>query len=722
LKLLKQLKEAFSGASVVSRLGLGVAIIVIVAFFVTKTGVTLGIIDYTENIGIFEYSCFLIFCIPFHFYLKSFISKRREAIRSAEYAKRLNSVVISQSHNELFYTGNVFTGSAILVKEVVDSLETDRASVWLYNEDESAIVCQQLYIESDNSFHQDMELKKEDYPEYFEAIQRDPVIVASSARAHQATECFRDSYLIPLGIHSMLDVPVWYRGRVIGVICIESLTPREWKKEEVDFVQILSSLYSFAYSVKEGNEKQKSIEEFEKFVNKATLVSMTDARGKITYVNDKFSKVSGWSESEVIGKDHSIVNSGEQPPGYWGEMYATVLSREIWNDIVTNKSKDGSLYYVDTYIKANFDHHGKLKGFTSIRQDVTELKRKEAEISNRMDAINRSNAVIEFDLNGNIMFANELFLSTLGYSSHSELVGKHHNLFVTDDVKDTEEYENFWKILRSGQFYTGEIVRKKKDGSLIHLQATYNPIIGNDGKVYRVMKIATDITKSFNQQAEIKKKNTYLEHAAKILRHDMHSGINTYIPRGLTSLERRITEDQIKELKIEAPLKMIKEGLRHTQKVYRGVYEFTNLVKKDVVLNRDEYNLKEILDDYLASTAYFSQVIISDLGSASVNESLFCTAVDNLIRNGLKYNDSPTKWVKIYRNEDCLIIEDNGRGMGAEDFKALSQPYARKEGQKETGTGLGLNICVAILEEHRFLITCERLIEGGTRLKITLSE
>jgi signal transduction histidine kinase len=192
------------------------------------------------------------------------------------------------------------------------------------------------------------------------------------------------------------------------------------------------------------------------------------------------------------------------------------------------------------------------------------------------------------------------------------------------------------------------------------------------------------------------------------------------MPRGLSSLERRLSDEQAKELKIEAPLKMIKEGLRHTQKVYKGVYEFTNLVKKEVVLNRADCNIKDILEDYLSSTAYKPQVIISDLGQSSVNEALFCTAIDNLIRNGLKYNDSPTKWVKISREEDLILIEDNGRGMSGEDFKLLSQPYTRKEGQKESGTGLGLNICVAILEEHKFSVTCNKLPEGGTQLKINI--
>jgi PAS domain S-box-containing protein len=342
---------------------------------------------------------------------------------------------------------------------------------------------------------------------------------------------------------------------------------------------------------------KKELSETDKFIDKAAIISITDENGKITYVNKKFEDISGWKLEEVIGKDHSVVNSGTQPDGYWGEMYKTVLRGEIWNDIVCNKTKDGEYYWVDTYIRARFDKCGKLKGFSSIRQDVTKI---------------------------------------------------------------------------------------------------------------------------MEQSAELNRKNIYLEHAAKILRHDMHSGINTYIPRGISSLERRLKPEDIQKLKIEAPLKMIKEGLTHAQKVYKGVYEFTNLVKKDVVLDKELCNLKQILDSYLTSTSYKSQVLIKDLPTVEVNEALFCTAVDNLIRNGLKYNDSDTKIVTIFmENNSTLVIQDNGRGITQEDFNHLSKPYTRKEGQKEAGTGLGLNICVAILKEHGFDITCEKN-EIGTKMKIKI--
>ena len=389
----------------------------------------------------------------------------------------------------------------------------------------------------------------------------------------------------------------------VKVRVLTETTPSTDVTRWTEFYCILCLVPLFGILGSEFRHKRKEIEaqfeELTSFIDHATLISKADAQGRITYVNQKFIDVSGWSLSEVIGQDHRIVNSGEHDRSVWADMYrTTVKDRQIWNMIVTNRTKDGQLYHVDTYIKALFNTNGRLTGYMSIRQDVSD-------------------------------------------------------------------------IIASSQ--------------------------------------------------EIEKKNIYLEHAAKIIRHDMHSGINTYIPRGISSLERRLSVDDIHDLKIEAPFRMIKEGLRHAQKVYRGVYEFTNLVKKDAVLNKASHNIREILSEYLSATAYKSQVILNpNLTTVDVNESLFCTALDNLIRNGLKYNDSDSKWVKVFMEDDLLVLQDNGRGMTAVEFDALSKPYTRKAGQKESGSGLGLNICMAILDEHGFLVSCEKN-EIGTKLKIKIN-
>ena len=118
------------------------------------------------------------------------------------------------------------------------------------------------------------------------------------------------------------------------------------------------------------------------------------------------------------------------------------------------------------------------------------------ELLSRMEAINRSNALIYFDLNGTILGVNDIFLKAMGYgeNEYDEIIGKHHRIFICEDYAKSLEYEKFWDILRSGKYYSGEFERRKKDGSLINLQATYNPIFDDSGKITKIMKVATDIT------------------------------------------------------------------------------------------------------------------------------------------------------------------------------------------------------------------------------------
>ena len=127
------------------------------------------------------------------------------------------------------------------------------------------------------------------------------------------------------------------------------------------------------------------------------------------------------------------------------------------------------------------------------------------ELLSRIEAINRSNALIYFDLNGIILGANDIFLETMGYGkgNHDDIIGKHHSIFVCEDYAKSYEYEKFWDILRSGKYYTGEFERRRKDRSLINLQATYNPIFDEDNKITKIMKVATDISAIVSSKKQI---------------------------------------------------------------------------------------------------------------------------------------------------------------------------------------------------------------------------
>jgi K+-sensing histidine kinase KdpD len=232
-------------------------------------------------------------------------------------------------------------------------------------------------------------------------------------------------------------------------------------------------------------------------------------------------------------------------------------------------------------------------------------------------------------------------------------------------------------------------------------------------------RIAKQSKKIVDQYDAIQLKGSYLEYAARLIRHDLHSGINTYIPRGMSSLERRLTPESAATLKVDGAIKMIKEGLAHTQRVYKRVHDFTSMVKQDASVEKEVHNVGDVLADFLKTTAYSSNVILDEaMPDHEINPTLFCTAVDNLIRNGLKYNDSAKKTVKIYYEGQYIVIEDNGRGMSQTELEAFSKPQSRSADQADAGEGLGLSISIAILADHGLSMTAERIEPNGTKLKI----
>jgi PAS domain S-box-containing protein len=492
------------------------------------------------------------------------------------------------------------------------------------------------------------------------------------------------------------------------------------------FIPIFSYI---SYRVIEYQRKQAGRKKtLELLLEESALVSRADAKGKITYVNDKFCEVSGYKRQELIGKDHVILNSGNHSREFWNSMYKTVVKdKGIWNEIVTNRDKNGNLYYVNSWISGEFDSLGNLTGYISIRQDISEITKVQEKLKNLLST--QTSYVLRTDMLGKHTYWNEKFEEDFGWVyeesgiMHSDAlmsICSHHHSRTNEVVYEC--------IKNPGKIVKVELDKPTKNTKEIKTTLwEFICVTDSEGNPLEIQCMGIDITDRKKAEEELKnaleevqKKNTYLEHAAKILRHDMHSGINTYIPRGVSSLKRRLNKEIIGKLKLDAPLRMITDGLEHTQKVYRGVYEFTNLVKKDSILYKESYNLKDLLESYLSKTAYSSQVKIDALPTVDVNGPLFCTAVDNLIRNGLKYNDSDSKIVSISMcDEFILCVQDNGRGMTNEEFLELSKPYTRKERQAEQGTGLGLNICVAILKEHGFSVSSEKN-KIGTRILINM--
>jgi light-regulated signal transduction histidine kinase (bacteriophytochrome) len=327
----------------------------------------------------------------------------------------------------------------------------------------------------------------------------------------------------------------------------------------------------------------------------------------------------------------------------------------------------------------------------------TDMKKLAQEIEGQLQKlIKEKEALIKSHASPEVIQAKEESINTLGKEKE-----------IIDLKVETKELE----------VETGELKRdtEKLQSYLIGAGITISLMFLGIMVLFQRKTIKVQDKEIQRQLDDINRKNTYLEYAARIIRHDMHSGINTYIPRGLSSLQKRINTEKADELKIGPSLKMISEGLAHTQKVYKGVYEFTNLVKVKVDFKKEKIDVKSALEDYFANTSYSSQVTVEDIGEMEVNKQLFCTAIDNLVRNGIKYNSNKNKTVHVSKENNNIVIKDNGTGLSKKQFNEI----IKKGVDIESETGLGLSITKAIVEEHGFSIDCD-LIDEGTQITITI--
>ncbi|KQW28081.1 chemotaxis protein [Rhizobium sp. Root274] len=215
--------------------------------------------------------------------------------------------------------------------------------------------------------------------------------------------------------------------------------------------------------------------------------------GTIITANENFCQALGYELAEIKGKHHRIFcDAAYTATQDYRDFWAMLNRGQFESREYKRLKKDGS----DVWIQASYNpvfRNGKLWKIVKFASDITATKQKSAEDAGKLDAISRVQATIEFTLKGDILTANENFLATLGYTL-DEIVGKHHQMFCEPDYVRSEAYREFWKTLASGQFVSQEFKRIGKGGKIVWIQASYNPIFDANGKVFKVVKYATDIT------------------------------------------------------------------------------------------------------------------------------------------------------------------------------------------------------------------------------------
>ncbi|MFC6199043.1 methyl-accepting chemotaxis protein [Ponticaulis profundi] len=228
-------------------------------------------------------------------------------------------------------------------------------------------------------------------------------------------------------------------------------------------------------------------------LNRSQAIIKFSPDGVIESANKNFLNLMGYREDEVVGKHHRMfVDPEESAKADYAAFWDALRSGEFRTDEYRRVTKSGKSVWIQATYNPIMNDHGQVTGIVKLATDISAKKSKSSTAAGVITAINQSQAVIHFAMDGTIQEANENFCKTVGYES-DEIVGKRHAIFVPEEERGPK-YEAFWRALSEGKAQSGEFKRINKHGKPIYIQATYTPILNFRGKAYKVIKFATDIT------------------------------------------------------------------------------------------------------------------------------------------------------------------------------------------------------------------------------------
>jgi methyl-accepting chemotaxis protein len=229
-------------------------------------------------------------------------------------------------------------------------------------------------------------------------------------------------------------------------------------------------------------------------LNKSQAVIEFKLDGTILYANQRFLDLLGYTLEEVRGKHHQIfVEPAYRESSDYRQFWEKLNRGEYQAAQFKRLAKGGREVWIEASYNPVLDRSGKPFKIVKYAIDVTTQKKQFADLSGQIEAINTSQAVIEFTLDGTVLTANRNFLALLGYTLE-EVRGKHHGMFVEPAYRQSAEYRNFWDKLGRGEYQAAQFKRLGKGGKVVWIEASYNPIRDLNGKPFKVVKYATDIT------------------------------------------------------------------------------------------------------------------------------------------------------------------------------------------------------------------------------------
>ncbi|MBT9268454.1 PAS domain-containing methyl-accepting chemotaxis protein [Pseudomonas sp. MG-9] len=311
-------------------------------------------------------------------------------------------------------------------------------------------------------------------------------------------------------------------------------------------------------------------------INRSMAVIEFDLDGVVLSANDNFLKTTGYRAEQVIGQPHRRFCPAEFGRS---EQYT-----ELWSRLKNGQFQSGTFERVNSqgqpiWLEASYnpikDASGRVVKVVKYALDVTTKVQQESEASAKLQAIDRAMAVIEFDLDGGILTANQNFLTRMGYTL-AELKGKHHRLFCRPELVNSSAYEDFWRRLNQGELFQGQFERVDKRGQTVWLEANYNPVYNASGRLCKVVKFATDVSARVEQHEQDARSASAAYHISVATRKVAEQG--TQVIQQAASEMREIADDIAQSSTLIAQLGERSEQITTIVNTIRAIADQTNLL------------------------------------------------------------------------------------------------------------------------------------------------